>query len=153
MARSRGFGGEPDKRVLILGGGFMGVYTALQLEKLLRPEDRTEVTLVSPENFFLFTPMLPEIASSSIETTHAINPIRRMLHHTRFVEGRVEHVDTVAQRATIHLQSDHVEEFAVRSRRHGHWCSHGVFRYGRCRTPFFDRQDPWRCSLSAQLGD
>lgn len=144
MARSRGFGGEPDKRVLILGGGFMGVYTALQLEKLLRPEDRTEVTLVSPENFFLFTPMLPEIASSSIETTHAINPIRRMLHHTRFVEGRVEHVDTVAQRATIHLQSDHVEEFAY---------DHVVMAIGAL-TGYFGMADVARHSLTAKtLGD
>ena len=58
-----------------------------------RPEDRTEVTLVNIENFSLFTPMLCEVAGSSIDTRHAINPIRRMLRRTRFVEcaGRQGH--------------------------------------------------------------
>src|SRR5579871_6648556 len=91
--RGRGFGGEPDRRVLILGGGFGGIYTALGLERLLRAEDRTEVILVSAENFFLFTPMLCEVASSSIDTNHAINPIRRMFTHTRFVEGEAIGLD------------------------------------------------------------
>ena len=83
MARGRGFGGQPDKRIVILGGGFGGIYTALGLERTLRPEDRTEVTLISAENFFLFTPMLCEVASSSIDTNHAINPIRRMFKRIR----------------------------------------------------------------------
>ena len=64
MARQQGLGGEPDHRVVILGGGFGGIYTALGLERGLRPEDRTEVTLVNNENFFLFTPMLCEVAST-----------------------------------------------------------------------------------------
>src|SRR5690242_15918127 len=85
--RGSSFGGEPDCRVLIIGGGFGAVYTALGLEKMLRPEDRTEVTLINPENFFLFTPMLAEIVSSQIDTSHAINPLRRMFKRTRFVEG------------------------------------------------------------------
>jgi NADH dehydrogenase len=76
-----------SRKVLILGGGFGGVYTALTLERVLKPEDRTEVTLISPENFFLFTPMLAEIVSSQIDTSHAINPIRRMFRRTRFIEG------------------------------------------------------------------
>ena len=52
-----------------------------------QPADRTEVTLINPENFFLFTPMLAEIVSSQIDTSHAINPLRRMFKHTRFIEG------------------------------------------------------------------
>src|SRR5579864_1346271 len=87
------FGGAPDKRVLIIGGGFGGVYTALRLEKALRPQDRTEVTLISPENFFLFTPMLAEIVSSQIDTTHAINPMRRMFKSTHFIEGSAVEID------------------------------------------------------------
>ena len=81
------FGGAPDRRVLILGGGFGAVYAALRLERVLRPEDRTEVTLINPENFFLFTPMLAEIVSSQIDTSHAINPLRKMFRRTRFIEG------------------------------------------------------------------
>jgi NADH dehydrogenase len=87
------FGGAPDKRVLIVGGGFGGVYTALRLERALRPEDRTEVTLISPENFFLFTPMLAEIVSSQIDTTHAINPMRRLFKSTHFIEGSAMGID------------------------------------------------------------
>ncbi len=52
------------KRIVILGGGFGGVYAAMQLEKLLATESAVEVCLVSRDNFFLFTPMLHEIAAS-----------------------------------------------------------------------------------------
>jgi NADH dehydrogenase len=144
MARRREFGGEPDTRILILGGGFMGIYTALELEKVLRPEDRTEVTLVSPENFFLFTPMLPEVASSSIETTHAINPIRRMLRQARFVQGSVQALDTAARRATILLESGHVEDFPY---------DHVVIATGAL-TGYFGMTDVERHSFTAKtLGD
>ncbi len=94
MAKQRVLGGEPDRRVVIVGGGFGGIYTALGLERDLTLGDRTEVTLINNENFFLFTPLLCEVASSSIDTSHAINPIRRMFKHTRFVEGEAVGLDT-----------------------------------------------------------
>lgn len=96
-----GFGGAPDRRILIVGGGFGAVYTALGLEKILKPEDRTEVTLVNPENFFLFTPLLAEIVSSQIATSHAINPLRRMFKRTRFAEGTATSVDLKAQSVLV----------------------------------------------------
>ncbi|HEX6507900.1 MAG TPA: NAD(P)/FAD-dependent oxidoreductase [Chloroflexota bacterium] len=95
------FGGAPDRRVLIIGGGFGAVYTALGLEKALRPSDRTEVTLINPENFFLFTPLLSEIVSSQIDTSHAINPFRRMFKRTRFVEGLAIHIDLDARSVMV----------------------------------------------------
>ena len=52
------------KRIVILGGGFGGVYAAMQLEKFLARENAVEVCLVSRDNFFLFTSMLHEIAAS-----------------------------------------------------------------------------------------
>jgi NADH dehydrogenase FAD-containing subunit len=52
-------------RIVVLGGGFGGVYTALHLERLLGSS--AEITLVSRENFFLFTPMLHEVAASDID--------------------------------------------------------------------------------------
>ncbi len=64
------------KRIVILGGGFGGVYTAMQLEKLLARENAVEVCLVSRDNFFLFTPMLHEIAASDLEITNIVNPLR-----------------------------------------------------------------------------
>ena len=96
------FGGAPDTRVLILGGGFGSIYTALHLERLLHAADRTEVTLVCPENFFLFTPMLAEIVSSQIDTSHSINPIRRMFKRTRFLEGQAVGLDLDARRVRVH---------------------------------------------------
>jgi NADH dehydrogenase len=105
-----GFGGPPDRRILILGGGFGAVYTALGLEKELRPEDRTEVTLINPENFFLFTPMLAEIVSSQIDTSHAINPLRRMFKRTRFVEGLAQSIDLGARSVTVlHPNGDELQ--------------------------------------------
>src|SRR5579872_3299643 len=99
---SANFGGAPDRRVLIVGGGFGAVYTALHLERMLRPEDRTEITLISPENFFLFTPLLAEIASSQIDTSHAINPLRRMFKHTRFLEGTAKELDLAGR--LVHVE-------------------------------------------------
>jgi NADH dehydrogenase len=104
--RGSSFGGEPDCRVLIIGGGFGGVYTALGLEKALRPEDRTEVTLINPENFFLFTPMLAEIVSSQIDTSHAINPLRRMFKRTRFVEGTAIGLDLDGRSVRVRHPND-----------------------------------------------
>lgn len=104
------FGGSPDRRILIVGGGFGAVYTALGLEKILKPEDRTEVTLVNPENFFLFTPMLAEIVSSQIDTSHAINPLRKMFKRTRFVEGTATSIDLSAQSVLVcHPNGDEIE--------------------------------------------
>ena len=57
------------KRIVILGGGFGGVYAAIHLEKLLKRESTIEIRLVSRDNFFLFTPMLHEIAASDLEIT------------------------------------------------------------------------------------
>ena len=66
-------------RVLILGGGFGGLYAALEFEKRRDPD--FEVTLISQENFFLFTPMLHEVAASDLDLTHIVNPIRKILRH------------------------------------------------------------------------
>src|SRR5579875_72504 len=79
----------PPQRVVIIGGGFGGAYTALHLEQPAS-EGLVDVTLISLDNYFLFTPMLAEIVSSQIDTSHSINPLRRMLRRTNFVEGRVE---------------------------------------------------------------
>ena len=55
------------KRIVILGGGFGGVYAAMYLEKLLARRSAVEICLVSHDNFFLFTPMLHEIAASDLD--------------------------------------------------------------------------------------
>ncbi len=83
-------------RVLILGGGFAGVATAQRLERLLRP-DEAEITLVSRDNYSVFTPMLPEVFSGSLETRHVVTPVRAELRRTRFVLGEIAAIDLDAR--------------------------------------------------------
>ena len=78
------------KHVLILGGGFGGLYAAIELERALAYEPDVEITLVNRQNFFLFTPMLHEIAASDLDITHIVNPIRKVLRRVTFLHGEVE---------------------------------------------------------------
>jgi NADH dehydrogenase len=80
-------------QIVILGGGFGSVYTAIHLEKQLAHEPNVDITLVNRDNFFLFTPMLHEVAASDLDITHIVNPIRKLLHRASFFEGDVEYVD------------------------------------------------------------
>ncbi len=66
-------------RILILGGGFGGIYAALRFENALAGDVHAEVTLVNRDNFFLFTPMLHEVAASDLDMTDIVNPIRKLL--------------------------------------------------------------------------
>jgi len=79
-------------RVVILGGGFGGVYTAMHLEKLM-PPGAIDLTLVSRENHFLFTPMLHEVAASDLDVTHIVNPIRKLVRRGVVVAGEVTEID------------------------------------------------------------
>lgn len=81
------------KRVLILGGGFGGVHAALRLDKLLARHDDLEVMLVTRENYFLFTPMLPEVAAGELESSAIINPLRRLLRRVKSFVGTIEAID------------------------------------------------------------
>jgi NADH dehydrogenase len=80
------------KRIVILGGGFGGLYTALELERTIARDPEVEVTLVSHDNFFLFTPMLHEVAASDLDMTHIVNPIRKLLKRVQFFQGDVERI-------------------------------------------------------------
>ena len=87
-------------RILILGGGFAGLATARKLERTLRPGE-AEMTLISRENFTLFTPMLPEIGSGNLETRHVVTPVRAQLRRTSFVLGDVRAIDLEAKHVTV----------------------------------------------------
>ncbi len=66
-------------RILILGGGFAGTECCLQLESYFQNDSDVEIVLVSEDNFVLFTPMLPQVASGTIETRHIVTPIRTLI--------------------------------------------------------------------------
>jgi NADH dehydrogenase len=93
--------GEARTRIVILGGGFGGIYAALRLEKALARGAGLEVTLVNRENFFLFTPMLHEVAASDLDITDIVSPIRTLLRRVKFVQGEVEAIDLEARRVTV----------------------------------------------------
>jgi NADH dehydrogenase len=92
---------QDKKHILILGGGFGGLYTAMQLEKTLARDPAVDVTLVNRDNFFLFTPMLHEVAASDLDITHIVNPVHKLLRHVNFFAGNVEEIDLPGKRVRV----------------------------------------------------
>ncbi len=93
--------------ILILGGGFGGLYTALYLDKTLARHSDIEVTLVNRENFFLFTPMLHEVAASDLDITHIVSPVRKLLKRVKVFNGRVENIDLKNKTVTVSHGKEH----------------------------------------------
>src|SRR6476659_4190840 len=89
------------KRILILGGGFGGAYAALHLEKRLGRDPNVEVVLIAKENFVLFTPMLHEVTGSDVAVTDIVQPLRKMLRHTRVAIASIEAIDLVKKQVRI----------------------------------------------------
>ncbi|MBZ5607017.1 MAG: FAD-dependent oxidoreductase [Acidobacteriia bacterium] len=88
------------KQIVILGGGFAGVYAARCLEKMLRPEE-ADICLVNRENYWVYQPMLPEVISGSIGLTDVVAPIRRLCPRTHLVMREVEDVDLKNRVVTV----------------------------------------------------
>ena len=84
---------KTKKRVVVLGGGFAGLECIRRLESYFMRDLDIEIVLVSEDNFLLFTPMLPQVASGMIETRHIIMPIRALIEKTIFYEDRVRNID------------------------------------------------------------
>jgi NADH:ubiquinone reductase (H+-translocating) len=88
------------RKIVILGGGFAGVYTARYLEKLLRPEEAT-ITLVNRENYWVYQPMLSEVISGSIGLANVVSPIRRLCPRTNLVTREIENIDLANKIVTV----------------------------------------------------
>jgi NADH dehydrogenase len=109
MTHANGPGGARRERVLVLGGGFAGVSTAQEIARQLRRQGRlatrhakpagsgekspVEVVLLNRDNYFVFQPLLADIISGTIETTHVVVPLRRMLRDVEVEVGYVEGID------------------------------------------------------------
>jgi NADH:quinone reductase (non-electrogenic) len=85
-------------RIVIAGGGFAGLYAAMHFDKRLARRADVEVTLISRENFILFTPMLHEVAAGDLYPGDIVNPLRRILRHVKFIDADVQAIDLNARR-------------------------------------------------------
>ena len=88
-------------RVIVLGGGFGGVYTALALERLAAKGAAVDVTLVNSENYFVFQPMLAEVIAGDVGIIDTLSPLRQLLKTTRLFVRDVEAVDLAARTVTL----------------------------------------------------
>ncbi len=95
-------------RIVILGGGFAGVATAERLERKFGPDPSVEFTLISDTNALLFTPMLAEVATSSLEPTHISSPLRTSLRRTNVVRRRADGIDVERRRVLLEPDSGSV---------------------------------------------
>lgn len=87
-------------KILIVGGGYAGFYTAWKLEKHLRPGE-AEVTIVDPRPYMTYQPFLPEIAAGSIEPRHAVVSQRRHLKRTEVITAKVTYINHAEKKATV----------------------------------------------------
>lgn len=106
-ASSAGGFGQGRPRLLILGGGFGGAYTAMHLERRLTPRSGRggdagpAIALVSQENYLVFQPLIPEVVSSSIGILDTIAPLRRLCPRTRLYTRSVQRIDLAARTVTL----------------------------------------------------
>src|SRR5215469_6318485 len=100
--------------ILILGSGFAAIEVLKKLQKEFHNNKNIRISLVSKDNFLLFTPMLPEVAAGMIETRHIVTPVRTFCKKAEFHEGKVESIDLANKKVkmtyTIGRQSRPTEE-------------------------------------------
>lgn len=91
-------------RILIVGGGYVGMYTALRLQRKLKAELKrgdVEIVIVSPDPYMTYQPFLPEAAAGSISPRHVVVPLRRVLDRCRIVIGEARSIDHAKRTATL----------------------------------------------------
>ncbi len=89
-------------QILVVGGGYVGLYASLRLQRRLRlKQGEATVTVVDPQSYMTYQPFLPECAAGSLEPRHVVVPLRRVLSGCRVITGVVEKLDPSAQTATV----------------------------------------------------
>ncbi|MGO4301553.1 NAD(P)/FAD-dependent oxidoreductase [Leifsonia sp. RAF41] len=88
------------RRILVVGGGYAGFYTAWKLEKKLR-RDEAEIVVIDPRPYMTYQPFLPEVAAGSIEARHAAIPLRSHLKRARLIHASVTRIDHASKRVSV----------------------------------------------------
>jgi NADH dehydrogenase len=88
------------RRILVVGGGYAGFYTAWTLEKKLR-RDEAEVVVIDPRPYMTYQPFLPEVAAGSIEARHAAIPLRSHLKRARLIHASVTRIDHASKTVSV----------------------------------------------------
>ncbi|GGK69228.1 NADH dehydrogenase [Sphaerisporangium melleum] len=95
---------QKAKHILIVGGGYVGLYTGLRLQRQLRSElrsGRVRITIVTPQSYMTYQPFLPEAAAGNLSPRHVVTPLRRVLPHVRIVNGKVTEVHHAGKKVTF----------------------------------------------------
>jgi NADH:ubiquinone reductase (H+-translocating) len=92
--------GSVPKRILIVGGGYVGMYAALRLQRKLAA-DEAEITVVDPQSYMTYQPFLPEAGAGNLEPRHVVVPLRRVLRRCRILAGRITSVEHATRVATF----------------------------------------------------
>jgi NADH dehydrogenase len=93
-----------NTRIVVVGGGYVGMYTALRLQKKLR-RGEAEITVIDPQPHMTYQPFLPEAAAGSIEPRHVVVPLRKVLRKCHHLTGRVTSINHAAREVTAELVS------------------------------------------------
>jgi len=96
-----------NTRIVVVGGGYVGMYTALRLQKKLRRSE-AEITVIDPQPHMTYQPFLPEAAAGSIEPRHVVVPLRKVLKKCHHLTGRVTRIDHSQREVTAELSAGHV---------------------------------------------
>jgi NADH dehydrogenase len=106
MGRPARMSPRKSRHVLIVGGGNVGMYTALRLQRKLRRDIRRgeiEITVVDPQSYMTYQPFLPEAAAGNLEPRHVVAPLRQVLPKVRILNGEVVGIDHARRRASVRL--------------------------------------------------
>lgn len=91
-------------RIMILGGGYVGMYAALRLQRKLRTGE-ADVVVIDPRSYMTYQPFLPEAAAGSLEPRHVVVPLRRVLRSASVVNGTVAGIDTSSRVVTVETKA------------------------------------------------
>ena len=96
-----------NTRIVVVGGGYVGMYTALRLQKKLR-RGEADITVIDPQPHMTYQPFLPEAAAGSIEPRHVVVPLRKVLKKCHHLTGRVTRISHARHEVTAELAAGHV---------------------------------------------